>query len=144
QGVASRRHGARHVADRQDRSDRQQAGSAGPLHQFSIPRVSRQLLSHEESIMRPILLFVVAVALIAPAVLRASDPGTGNWQMWGGTPDRNQVSNMKNLPTEWDVKSKKNVKCMADLGAQSYGNPVVADGKVFVGTNNELARDPKQ
>src|SRR4029079_3308918 len=76
QGVASRRHGARHVADRQDRSDRQQAGSAGPLHQCSIRRVSRQLLSHEESIMRPILLFVVAVALIAPAVLRASDPGT--------------------------------------------------------------------
>jgi outer membrane protein assembly factor BamB len=94
--------------------------------------------------MRPILLFVAAAALVAPAVLRASDPGTGNWPMWGGTPDRNQVSNMKNLPTEWDVKSKKNVKWMAELGSQSYGNPVVADGKVFVGTNNELVRDPKQ
>ena len=58
--------------------------------------------------------------------------------------DRNQVSNMKNVPSEWDVKTKKNIKWVADLGSQSYGNPVVAKGMVFVGTNNELLRDPKQ
>ena len=51
---------------------------------------------------------------------------------------------MKGLPSEWDVKTKKNVKWVADLGSQSYGNPVVAGGMVFVGTNNELVRDPKQ
>ena len=51
---------------------------------------------------------------------------------------------MKGLPTEWDVKTKKNVKWVADLGSQSYGNPVVAGGMVFVGTNNEALRDPKQ
>ena len=28
----------------------------------------------------------------------ASDPGTGDWPMWGGTPDRNMVSPMKGLP----------------------------------------------
>jgi outer membrane protein assembly factor BamB len=94
--------------------------------------------------MRPILSVIVALAVIAPAGLRASDPGNGSWPMWGGTPDRNQVSNMKNLPTEWDVKTKKNVKWVAELGSQSYGNPVVAGGMVFVGTNNELMRDPKQ
>jgi outer membrane protein assembly factor BamB len=33
---------------------------------------------------------------------------------------------------------------MAELGSQTYGNPTVAGGKVFVGTNNELLRDPKQ
>ena len=74
----------------------------------------------------------------------ASDPGTGDWPMWGGTPDRNMVSNMKGLPTDWDVKTKKNIKWVADLGSQSYGNPVVAGGMVFVGTNNEALRDPKQ
>ena len=74
----------------------------------------------------------------------ASDPGTGDWPMWGGTPDRNMVSNMKGLPLNWDVKTKKNVKWVADLGSQSYGNPVVAGGMVFVGTNNEGMRDPKQ
>ena len=41
-------------------------------------------------------------------LLLASDPGTGDWPMWGGTADRNMVSNAKGLPTDWDVKSKKN------------------------------------
>jgi len=77
-------------------------------------------------------------------VVRASEPGTGDWPMWGGTPDRNMVSSMKGLPGEWDIKTKKNVKWVAKLGSQSYGNPVVAGGMVFVGTNNELMRDPKQ
>jgi len=92
--------------------------------------------------------FVVILLWLAigfrPARLAASDPGTGDWPMWGGTPDRNMVSNMKGLPTEWDVKTKKNIKWVVRLGSQSYGNPVVAGGMVFVGTNNELLRDPKQ
>jgi outer membrane protein assembly factor BamB len=33
---------------------------------------------------------------------------------------------------------------VAQLGSQSYGNPVVAGGMVFVGTNNELLRDKNQ
>ena len=40
---------------------------------------------------------------VEPARLSASDPGKGDWPMWGGTPDRNQISDMKNVPTEWDV-----------------------------------------
>jgi len=46
--------------------------------------------------------------------------------------------------TSWDVKTGKNVKWVAQLGSQSYGNPVVAGGQVYVGTNNELVRDPKE
>ncbi len=79
----------------------------------------------------------------APRVT-ASDSATGDWPMWGGTPNRNLVSGMKGLPLEWDVKTKKNIKWVADLGSHSYGNPVVASGMVFVGTNNEGLRDPKQ
>jgi outer membrane protein assembly factor BamB len=89
----------------------------------------------------------VAAALLLPAlpfVVKASDPGSGDWPMWGGTPDRNMVSKQKNLPTTWDIKTKKNVRWVAELGSQTYGNPVVAGGKVFVGTNNEGLRDPKQ
>ena len=63
--------------------------------------------------------------------------------MWGGTPDRNMISNMKGIPVDWDVKTKKNVKWMAQLGSQTYGNPVVSGGMIFVGTNNEGLRDPK-
>ncbi len=73
----------------------------------------------------------------------ASDPGKGDWPMWGGTADRNMVSNMKGLPSTWDVNKKTNIKWVASLGSQSYGNPVVAGGQVYVGTNNEAPRDPK-
>ena len=76
--------------------------------------------------------------------VRASEAPAGDWPMWGGTPNRNMVSSMKGLPTEWDVKTKRNIKWVADLGSHSYGNPVVASGMVFVGTNNEGLRDPKQ
>ena len=140
--------------DRQDRSDRQPAGRARLLHRRAVRRVSRQLLSHAEPVGTSCA-FISAcspASLIAagcrrpasPLTASASDPGTGDWPMWGGTPDRNMVSNMKGLPADWDVKTKKNVKWVAELGSQSYGNPVVAGGMVFVGTNNELLRDPKQ
>ena len=95
-----------------------------------------------------VLVAVIASGLmLAPnglvSVASASDPSGGDWPMWGGTPDRNMISTMKGLPTTWDVKSKKNVKWVADLGSQTYGNVVVAGGMVFVGTNNEGLRDPK-
>ena len=48
------------------------------------------------------------------------------------------------MPTTWDIKTGKNVKWVAELGSQSYGNPTVADGVVLIGTNNEAMRDPKQ
>jgi outer membrane protein assembly factor BamB len=63
--------------------------------------------------------------------------------MWGGTAQRNMVSAAKNLPSFWDIKTKKNIKWKADLGSTSYGNPVVAGGKVFVGTNNANPRNPE-
>lgn len=80
----------------------------------------------------------------AALTLLASDPGTGDWPMWGGAADRNMVSNAKGAPASWDVNSKKNVKWVAALGSQSYGNPVAASGVVLIGTNNEGLRDPKQ
>ena len=91
-----------------------------------------------------ILCCVLCIAAVIPSYFAASEPGTGDWPMWGGTPDRNMVSSMKGLPVTWDVKTKKNVKWVADLGSQSYGNPVVAGGVVLVGTNNELVRDENQ
>src|SRR6185436_594696 len=98
-------------------------------------------------VLRSVLFLALALAAVASLTrihITASEPGGGDWPMWGGTPDRNMVSNMKGLPAEWDVKTKKNVKWVADLGSQSYGNPVVAGGMVFVGTNNELVRDRNQ
>jgi outer membrane protein assembly factor BamB len=83
-------------------------------------------------------------ALAVTLLVSASDPGTSDWPQWGGTPDRNMVSSMTGLPTSWDINTKKNVKWMSMLGSQTYGNPVVAGGRVFVGTNNEGLRNPKE
>jgi len=47
------------------------------------------------------------------------------------------------LPTSWDVATRENVLWMAELGSESYAGPVVAGGKVFVGTNNDHPRDPE-
>lgn len=89
-------------------------------------------------------LLLAAETHLRPVALVASDPGTGDWPMWGGTPDRNLVSNMTGAPIDWDIKTRRNVKWRAQLGSQSYGNPVVAEGMVFVGTNNGALRDPEQ
>ncbi len=73
-----------------------------------------------------------------PLTVMAAD-----WICWGGAPGRNMVNTSeKNIVTDWDVTSGRNVKWVAELGSQSYGNPVISDGKVFVGTNNEGFRDP--
>ena len=88
--------------------------------------------------MRRIILSSVFVLAACVAVSAA------DWPMWGGTPSRNMVSSMTGLPTTWDVKTGKNVKWVAELGSQSYGNPSVGGGVVIIGTNNEAMRDPKQ
>ena len=67
-----------------------------------------------------------------------------DWHTWGGKHDRNMVNDTeKNMPVEWDLKTKKNVKWVVKMGSQSYGNPVIHQGKVFVGTNNEGGYDPE-
>src|SRR4030095_17062507 len=100
-----------------------------------------KLISTKSNAFIFLLLISAAVCALVPPV-SANDPGSGDWPMWGGTADRNMVSKMKGLPTSWDVTTKKDVKWVAQLGSQSYGNVVVSGGMVFVGTNNEGLRDP--
>lgn len=79
-----------------------------------------------------------------------------DWPQWGGTNNRNMVSQEKGLPDSFEPDRKKasgqgnngqkarNVKWIARLGAYAYGNPTVADGRVFVGTNAQtLSADPR-
>jgi len=60
-----------------------------------------------------------------------------------GLPDRFESGKYKAGSEEVDMKTTKNVKWVAKLGTQSYGNVTVANGRVFVGTNNENPRDPR-
>lgn len=81
-----------------------------------------------------------ALATVALTFSASAD----DWTMWGRTPQRHMVSPEKNPPIEWNVESGKNVKWKANVGSKSYGNPVVSQGYVFVGTNNEAHYDPQQ
>ena len=65
--------------------------------------------------------------------------------MWGGTVQRNLVNLVeKDMPTEWTTDNKgkgKNILWSAQLGSKAYGGPIVAGGKIFIGTNNQRPRD---
>src|SRR5581483_3996242 len=88
--------------------------------------------------------FRYIVAFLALGVARSLP--AADWPMFGGTPQRNMVNlTAKGVPTDWSVEEGKlkNVKWVAEMGNKAYGGPVIADGKVFVGTNNAAPRDPK-
>jgi len=59
-----------------------------------------------------------------------------DWPQWGGSAERNNVPDSGPLPIAYDVKTGKNIRWSAALGSETYGNPVVANGKAYVGTNN--------
>lgn len=75
----------------------------------------------------------------APPPLFNAQVGRGDWPQLGGTPNRNNVPDGEKCPTDWDIKTGKNIKWNAKLGSQTYGNIVVANGHVYVGTNNGAA-----
>lgn len=70
----------------------------------------------------------------------------GDWTMGGRAPDRNPVSPEKSPPTDWhigdDKTPPKNIRWSAKVGSRAIGGPVVANGLVWVGTNNEELLDP--
>jgi outer membrane protein assembly factor BamB len=98
--------------------------------------------------MHPRTLRVAAALASGPLVLLIGVPlgaaiALQDWPMWGGTPGRNMASAAANLPSAWDARTGAGIKWKADLGSTSYGNPVVAGGKVFAGTNNANPRNPE-
>ena len=62
---------------------------------------------------------------------------------WGQAWSRNMVSAEKRLPESFDPKTGRNIKWVARLGTQSHSTPIVAGGRVYIGTNNGEPRDPK-
>lgn len=82
---------------------------------------------------------LVALGLAAAALAVAA---AGDVAMFGNGPGRNMVSGETGLPAKWDPKTGLNVKWVAELGSQSYAGPVVGDGKVFAGTNNQQEYNP--
>ncbi|MEZ6050689.1 MAG: PQQ-binding-like beta-propeller repeat protein [Planctomycetaceae bacterium] len=83
---------------------------------------------------------------LALADIATMDVGEGDWPQWGGWHGKNNTPAGENIPTEWDVQTGENILWSSSLGSQTYGNSVIANGQVYVGTNNHhgyLARYPK-
>jgi len=62
--------------------------------------------------------------------------------MWSDH-SRNMVSSETNIPATFNPETGQNIKWSVPLGTQSYSTPVVANGKVFIGTNNGKPRDSR-
>ena len=62
---------------------------------------------------------------------------------WGEAWTRNMVSMERGLPEAFDPKTGKNIKWTAKLGTQAHSTPIVAGGRIYIGTNNGEPRDPK-
>lgn len=101
-------------------------------------------------------LFISAASLVILAGVFQLVALAEDWPRWGGNdPGRNMYSPAKGLPykvdagkfkrgtEEVDMSTTTNVKWVSKLGSQSYGNVSVANGRVYVGTNNDSPRDPQ-
>ena len=107
---------------------------------FGTPGEGESRLKLSRTLYHPAMLTFVLLCSLSMAAYE--------WPMWGYDPSRNMVSPDRNLPTSIDpgkarddgtidlASVSKNVKWVAKLGTQSYGNPTAAGGKLFVGTNN--------
>ena len=84
----------------------------------------------------------VAAGILAAIVAAAPVAAQDEVGMFGNTPSRNMVSDETGIPETWDPRTGANILWSQPVGSQAYGGPTVANGKVYVGTNNEGVRDP--
>jgi outer membrane protein assembly factor BamB len=79
---------------------------------------------------------LIAFGMASPA-LAADQP------QWGQVNSRNMVSSETGLPAQFSPTNKSNIRWEAQIGTESHGTPIVADGKVYIGTNNGHPRNDK-
>src|SRR5262249_44587077 len=91
------------------------------------------------------LLLIVVLAGFSTSQLNAQE--ARDWPCFGGSPSRNLVSlSAKSLPETWATRagdSPGNVLWSTRLGTRTFGSPVIAAGKIFIGTNNDAPRNPR-
>jgi len=90
----------------------------------------------------------VALALAMPAVPAVPaapappERKRSSWPMFGGSHSRNMANlTDKNIPHVFDHETGENILWKVDLGSKSHPQPVVANGRVYVGTNNQRPRN---
>jgi outer membrane protein assembly factor BamB len=70
--------------------------------------------------------------------------GAVDQPQWGQAWTRNMVSEERGLPESFDPQTGSNVLWSAELGTETHATPVVAGGRIYLGTNNGHPRDPAQ
>lgn len=83
------------------------------------------------------------VWLLVTAAFRCHLVTADDRPQWGERYSRNMVASETNLPSHFDPESAQNIRWSIPLGTCSYATPVVANGKVLIGTNNGVPRDPR-
>jgi outer membrane protein assembly factor BamB len=78
-----------------------------------------------------------AVLLLLPLLSSAADQ-----PQWGQMDSRNMVSGETGLPTSFNLETGENIRWSVELGQSTYSTPIVAGGRVLIGTNNGNPRDP--
>ena len=99
---------------------------------------------------RTAILALVATTLLCLTAVHGDDDPAGleippkDWLMYGGHLQRNFANPIaKGLPESWDISDGTNVAYSVQLGSRAYGGPVISDGRILIGTNNEFPRDPE-
>ena len=105
--------------------------------------------------MKTITISMVMGALGVAVMATSAGAQTKEWPGWGHDNSRNMYAPDKGIvelftpgkfkkgTEEVDMATTKNVRWVAKLGSQSYGNTTVSQGNVLIGTNNEAPRDKK-
>ncbi|MCL2742895.1 MAG: PQQ-binding-like beta-propeller repeat protein [Planctomycetaceae bacterium] len=94
----------------------------------------------------------ICFLFFAACLFTFADVFASDAPQWGIDFGNNRISNEKNLPVSFNPGKKNpegdgiigtspNVKWVARIGSRSYTPPVIADGKVFLGTNNDAKFD---
>lgn len=76
-----------------------------------------------------------AAVILGGLFITVSHLGAADNSQLGFTSNRNNVAPSSDVPTAWTSTKLEKWRC--GLGTQTNGSPVVAGGKVFIGTNND-------
>ncbi|MEM9657794.1 MAG: PQQ-binding-like beta-propeller repeat protein, partial [Planctomycetota bacterium] len=85
----------------------------------------------------------VFAALWTASLAPVTAPGADQPQ-WGQRDSRNMISRETGLPHTFEPSDGTNVKWSVPLGSAAYSTPVVAQGRILIGTNNDQLRDPRR
>ena len=63
-------------------------------------------------------------------------------QTTGQQPRPGAVARTSHPPVDWDIRTRRNIVWSVELGNETFGRPVVAEGVVYVGTDNARHLNP--